>query len=94
MPIYEYACASCGHELEIWQKITEKPARTCPNCGARKLERQISHTSFQLKGTGWYVTDYAGKKPTTAPSADKPGSCPKKSADRGDDKASSPPSKE
>jgi len=61
MPIYEYACSGCGHELEAWQKITEKPKKVCPSCHARKLERLISNTSFQLKGTGWYVTDYADK---------------------------------
>lgn len=63
MPIYEYGCAACGHELEIWQKINDRPAKKCPACGARKLERLISNTSFKLKGSGWYVTDYAGKKP-------------------------------
>jgi putative FmdB family regulatory protein len=61
MPIYEYACSGCGHELEAWQKISEKPKKACPICHARKLERLISNTSFQLKGTGWYVTDYAKK---------------------------------
>ncbi len=61
MPIYEYACSGCGHELEAWQKISEKPKKVCPSCHARKLERLISNTSFQLKGTGWYVTDYAKK---------------------------------
>lgn len=61
MPIYEYACAACGQEVEIWQKISEKPKKVCPSCGARRLERLISHTSFQLKGSGWYVTDYARK---------------------------------
>jgi putative FmdB family regulatory protein len=61
MPIYEYGCASCGAELEVWQKISEKPRRKCPDCGAMKLERLISNTSFHLKGTGWYVTDYAKK---------------------------------
>lgn len=61
MPIYEYTCHGCGGDVEIWQKISEKPKKTCPTCGARKLERIISHTSFHLKGSGWYVTDYAKK---------------------------------
>ena len=73
MPIYEYGCAVCGHELEAWQKISEKPKKVCPACGARKLERLISNTSFQLKGTGWYVTDYA-KKGSSAPPSTKTGS--------------------
>ena len=61
MPIYEYACAACGQEVELWHKISEKPKKVCPECGARRLERLISNTSFQLKGSGWYVTDYARK---------------------------------
>jgi putative FmdB family regulatory protein len=76
MPIYEYVCSGCGHEVEAWQKISEKPKKVCPVCHARKLERLISNTSFQLKGSGWYVTDYA-KKGSTAPAAkkaDKPAS--------------------
>lgn len=61
MPIYEYTCHGCGADVEIWQKISEKPKKACPTCGARKLERVISQTSFHLKGSGWYVTDYANK---------------------------------
>ena len=52
MPIYEYACAACGHQFEEWQKITDKPVKTCPKCKAKKVERLISQTSFQLKGGG------------------------------------------
>ncbi len=70
MPIYEYVCSSCGQELEAWQKISEKPKKVCPNCHAHKLERLISNTSFQLKGSGWYVTDYA-KKGASAPAPEK-----------------------
>lgn len=65
MPIYEYACIKCGHELEVMQKITDKPLTRCPKCKG-KLEKQFSQTSFQFKGSGWYVTDYSrsgGKKP-------------------------------
>lgn len=64
MPIYEYACTKCGHELEVIQKINDKPLTRCPKCKG-KLEKQLSQTSFQLKGSGWYVTDYSrggGKK--------------------------------
>lgn len=59
MPIYEYTCPKCG-EFEITQRITEPPLKRCPTCrsGVKKL---ISQTSFQLKGSGWYVTDYARK---------------------------------
>jgi len=61
MPIYEYICRKCKAHVEILQKITDKPLAKCRKCGGR-LEKQWSSTSFQLKGTGWYVTDYAGKK--------------------------------
>ena len=59
MPIYEYRCAKCG-EFDVMQRITEKPLRKCPNCKG-KVEKLVSNTSFHLKGSGWYVTDYAGK---------------------------------
>ena len=60
MPIYEYSCEKCGKHHEIMQKITEKPLTICPSCGG-KMKKMISNTSFVLKGSGWYVTDYAGK---------------------------------
>ena len=59
MPIYEYQCQKCG-TFEITQRITEKPLNKCPTCKGR-VKKLISNTSFQLKGTGWYVTDYARK---------------------------------
>jgi putative FmdB family regulatory protein len=59
MPIYEYACEHCG-VFEEMQRITDPPIAKCPKC-KRKVRRLISQTSFQLKGSGWYVTDYARK---------------------------------
>src|SRR5256885_13231729 len=59
MPIYEYQCQKCG-TFEVTQRITEKPLGRCPTCKT-KVRKLISNTSFQLKGTGWYVTDYARK---------------------------------
>jgi putative FmdB family regulatory protein len=59
MPIYEYQCQKCG-TFEATQRITEKPLSKCPTCKG-KIKKLISNTSFQLKGTGWYVTDYARK---------------------------------
>jgi len=59
MPIYEYQCKKCG-EFETMQKITEKPLRRCPTCRG-KVTKLMSNTSFQLKGTGWYATDYGSK---------------------------------
>lgn len=57
MPIYEYRCSKCG-EFEVMQKITDKPLAKCPTCKS-KVSKLMSNTSFQLKGTGWYITDYA-----------------------------------
>jgi putative FmdB family regulatory protein len=59
MPIYEYQCQKCG-TFELTQRITEKPLGRCPTCKG-KVKKLISNTSFQLKGTGWYITDYARK---------------------------------
>jgi len=57
MPIYEYRCSKCG-DFEVMQKITDKALNKCPKCKA-KVHKLISNTSFQLKGSGWYITDYA-----------------------------------
>ena len=61
MPIYEYECTKCGHHLEVWQKFSDQPITWCEKCrgGMKKL---ISQSSFHLKGTGWYVTDYASNR--------------------------------
>ena len=61
MPIYEYSCQKCRARVEVMQKITDKPLKRCKSCGG-KLEKEWSTSSFQLKGSGWYVTDYAKKK--------------------------------
>ena len=63
MPIYEYACAACGHQFEEWQKMSDAPVRTCPKCKKKKVERLISRTAFQLKGSGWYADLYSSSKP-------------------------------
>jgi putative FmdB family regulatory protein len=60
MPIYEYRCENCG-TFETTQRITDKPLRRCPTCKKGKVTKLISSTSFQLKGSGWYQTDYASK---------------------------------
>lgn len=61
MPIYEYQCRKCGHRLEAMQKVAAPPLRRCPDCGGG-LKKLVSAPAFQFKGSGWYVTDYAGKK--------------------------------
>ena len=63
MPIYEYRCENCGHELEAVQKISESPLVTCPECSADALKKRISAAGFRSKGGGWYETDFkSGKK--------------------------------
>ena len=64
MPIYEYKCPKCG-VVEAMQRITEAPLKKCPNCKS-KVERMVSRSSFVLKGTGWYATDYASKSKNDA----------------------------
>ncbi len=65
MPIYEYRCGECGHQEEHLQKISEKPLTKCPACGKKAYKKLLSAAGFQLKGSGWYATDFksAGKKP-------------------------------
>lgn len=72
MPIYEYECSKCGHQTEVWQKFSDEPLSECTVCNG-KMKKLISQSTFHLKGSGWYVTDYAskgstntGKKETTA----------------------------
>ena len=60
MPIYEYECRKCGAHVEAFQKVSDKPLTKCRKCGG-KLEKKISAPAIQFKGSGWYVTDYAGK---------------------------------
>ena len=67
MPIYEYSCKKCGAHLEVMQKISDAPLARHAKCGG-KLEKEWSRTGFQFKGSGWYVTDYAGKKSDAAES--------------------------
>jgi putative FmdB family regulatory protein len=65
MPIYEYRCGECGQDHEVLQKVSEPPLTECPACGKPALKKQLSAAGFQLKGSGWYATDFKGsaKKP-------------------------------
>ena len=80
MPIYEYRCDACGHELEAMQKMSEAPLTDCPACEAAALRKLISAAGFRLKGGGWYETDFKGgqkknpqetpgREPKTAPAS-------------------------
>lgn len=60
MPIYEYRCAACGHDLEVLQKFSDAPLTVCPECHKPELRKRVSAAGFQLKGSGWYVTDFRG----------------------------------
>ncbi len=62
MPIYEYRCSDCGHEFEVIQKMSDQPMTDCPTCGKSALSKLVSAAGFQLKGSGWYVTDFRDKK--------------------------------
>ena len=70
MPIYEYHCTKCGETFEAFQKITDDPLTECRFCRG-KVEKLISQSSFQLKGSGWYLTDYA-RRSSSSSSVDKP----------------------
>ncbi len=85
MPIYEYACAACGHELEAMQKMSDAALTDCPACGKPALKKQISAAGFVLKGGGWYATDFRdkGKK--------KDGGDTKEAKDSTDSKEAAPP---
>lgn len=88
MPIYAYKCGSCGHAKDVLQKISDAPLTTCPACGAEAFSKQVTAAGFQLKGSGWYVTDFRGgsggssapatesKSDTSAPAASAPASAP------------------
>lgn len=73
MPIYEYVCGACGHQLEEMQGFNDEPLVKCPSCNKRKLQKIVSAPSFHLKGTGWYVTDFknSGKKENPPKESDK-----------------------
>lgn len=73
MPIYEYQCQSCGHQLEKIQRMSDDPLKDCPDCGKAELQRLVSAAGFRLKGAGWYETDFKkGSKKNVHESASKP----------------------
>jgi putative FmdB family regulatory protein len=66
MPIYAYKCESCGHSKDVLQKMSDAPLTDCPQCGAPAFKKQLTAAGFQLKGSGWYVTDFRGGGGATA----------------------------
>jgi len=85
MPIYEYECLSCGKRTEVLQRMGEGPIAACPACGG-EVKKMISSPAFQFKGTGWYVTDYAGKKGAGGPDPKSGEKSEGKSEGKSDDK--------
>jgi putative FmdB family regulatory protein len=77
MPIYAYRCADCGHTKDVLQKLSDPPLAVCPACGAAAFGKQLTAAGFQLKGSGWYATDFKGggtkpDAPAKDSGADKP----------------------
>lgn len=74
MPIYAYRCSACGHAKDVLQKLSAEPLKDCPACGQAAFSKQITAAGFQLKGSGWYATDFknSGSAPAKAasPAAD------------------------
>lgn len=88
MPIYAYKCASCGHARDVLQKISDTPLTDCPACGAAAFGKQVTAAGFQLKGSGWYATDFRGG--SNAPAADKPADAKPADAKQADTTAAKP----
>ena len=94
MPIYEYQCTKCGEVFEAFQKMTDEPLTQCKFCQA-KVEKLVSHSSFQLKGSGWYLTDYARRnssgstvdKPKASETSEKPAEAPKAAETKSSEKS-------
>jgi len=78
MPIYAYKCSSCGHGMDVLQKVSDAPLTVCPSCGASSFAKQLTAAGFQLKGSGWYATDFknGSAKPNSKPADAKPDMAP------------------
>jgi putative FmdB family regulatory protein len=88
MPIYAYRCTTCGHAQDVLQKVSDPLLTVCPACGAATFAKQITAAGFQLKGSGWYATDFrGGSTPKPADGDAKPGTGP---AEKASEKAAAP----
>jgi putative FmdB family regulatory protein len=90
MPIYAYRCESCGHAKDVLQKLADPLLTVCPACGADAFRKQLTAAGFQLKGSGWYVTDFKGGAAAAPPAKTDDAAAPAKAAD-GDQGAASAP---
>jgi putative FmdB family regulatory protein len=91
MPIYAYRCSACGHAKELLQKMSDPVLSVCPVCGESTFVKQVTAAGFQLKGSGWYVTDFRGDKKTAAPAADGASEGTSADSGKGDAGAPAPP---
>ena len=89
MPIYEYACESCGHVFDVLQKMAAAPLQDCPECGKPKLKKLLSAPNFRLKGSGWYETDFKkdNQRNLAGDASDKPKKEKKEKNDKKDKKS-------
>ncbi|MEX8493564.1 FmdB family zinc ribbon protein [Sphaerotilus sp.] len=94
MPIYAYRCSSCGHAKDVLQKMSDAVLTTCPACGAESFSKQVTAAGFQLKGSGWYQTDFRGGSaaPAAAAGGAAPAAAPAASPDSGGGAATAAPS--
>ena len=90
MPIYEYRCTSCGHQQEFLQKLSDPPRTECPQCRQPALSKLLSAAGFQLKGSGWYATDFKGKSSPAKADAKPGGGDAKPAGDKGETKSAAP----
>jgi putative FmdB family regulatory protein len=90
MPIYAYRCESCGHAKDVLQKMSDAPLTACPACGADAFRKQVTAAGFQLKGSGWYVTDFRGGNTATPPVKSDDGVAAPAQAAEGDKPAAAP----
>jgi len=93
MPIYEYRCKNCGFEKEYLQKLSDAPITQCPDCGKPEMVKQVTAAGFQLKGSGWYATDFKGS-PKPAPKDTEAGNQDKKDKSDKSDKSEQPKASE
>ena len=82
MPIYEYRCTGCGHQQEFLQKVSDTPLTVCTACGKATFSKMLTAAGFQLKGSGWYATDFKGKGSAPAAKAEKKGEAKAEGGDK------------
>ncbi len=89
MPIYEYRCSSCGHQQEFMQKVSDPQLTVCTQCNQATFSKMVTAAGFQLKGSGWYATDFKNKAPAKSNGSDAKASAGESKADAASDKPAS-----